>query len=270
MQPFEIVTDAVGTLRECGIDRINLDLMYGLPSQRIDDVRRSAELAASLHPQRLAYFGYAHVPWLKPHQRLIDAARLPDAPERLRQAKAAYDILVGLGYAAVGLDHFAQWDDELATSARRGRLRRNFQGYTTDQADALIGLGASAIGRLPQGFVQNAADIGGYARAIASGRLATTRGIALSGDDRLRGRVIERIMCDFSLDLDVVESEESSDSGGFDAELAAVAALADEGIVLLDGRRITVTEKGRPFVRLVASAFDAYLARSRARHSVAV
>jgi oxygen-independent coproporphyrinogen-3 oxidase len=270
IQPFAVVERAVNELREAGIRNINLDLMYGLPGQSADDVRRSATLAASLRPQRLACFGYAHVPWIKPHQRLIDAAALPGAAERLAQAAAAHETLVERGYVPIGLDHFARPEDRLAAAARTGRLRRNFQGYTTDQADALIGLGASAIGRLPQGFVQNAPDVGGYGRAIGSGRLATARGIALTAEDRLRGRIIERLMCDFSVDLDaVIAAGEAGD--GFEAELAALAPLATENLLRLDdGKRVTMTEQGRPFVRLAAAAFDAYLAKARTRHSIAV
>jgi len=270
IQPLEVVERGVLALREAGIERINIDLMYGLPAQTVDDIRRSADLAVSLEPQRIAYFGYAHVPWLKTHQRLIDERLLPGALERLRQSQAAHETLVSAGYAAIGLDHFARGDDELAVAARAGRLHRNFQGYTTDRADALIGLGASAIGRFPEGFVQNASDVGGYARAVASGRLATARGIVLSADDRLRGRIIERIMCDFSADLDSAAGGESVCDNRFAAELDALSPLAAEGLVRLEGGRISVTEKGRPFVRLVAAAFDAYLAKARGRHSVAV
>jgi oxygen-independent coproporphyrinogen-3 oxidase len=270
IQPFEVVEQAVCELRDAGIDRINLDLMYGLPGQTVDDIRRSAALAASLRPPRLAYFGYAHVPWLKAHQRLIDESLLPDASERVNQAKAAHEALVDLGYVPVGLDHFARADDDLAVAARCGELHRNFQGYTTDQADALIGLGASAIGRLPQGFVQNASDIGGYSRAIAAGLLATARGIKLSAEDRVHAHVIERLMCDFAVDLDTIGDAGTVTSSGFDAEISALTPLAAERLVELEGKRITITEEGRPFVRLVAAAFDAYLAKARARHSVAV
>ena len=260
IQPFATVQRAVGELRDAGIDRINLDLMYGLPGQTTDDVRRSAALAAGLlQPHRLAYFGYAHVPWLKPHQRLIDESRLPNADERLRQAKAARETIVSLGYRAVGLDHFARPDDELAIAAGQGRLHRNFQGYTIDRADALIGLGASAIGRFPQGFIQNASDVGSYAQIVAGGQLASRRGITVSPEDRLRGYIIERIMCDFSVDLDELPVRASEKD--FDAELAAVMPFAAEGLVQLEGKRIKVTAKGRPFVRLVAAAFDAYLTK---------
>lgn len=265
IQPFELVERAADGLRDAGIAALNIDLMYGLPEQTAREVARSAELAASLGPQRLALFGYAHVPWFKTHQRLIEEAALPGARERLDQAEAAAETLCGLGYQAVGLDHFARPNDALAVAARDKRLRRNFQGYTTDDADALIGIGASAIGRLPQGFVQNAPDVAGYSRAIAAGRFATVKGIALSHDDRLRGAIIERLMCDLAVDLDAF--------GGatrFAAERGALAPLAAQGLVAIDGARIAMTAAGRPFVRLAAAAFDAYLAASAKRHSLAV
>ncbi len=276
LQPFDEVAACVAMLREAGIHRINLDLMYGLPQQTTEDVRRSAALAASLDPSRLALFGYAHVPWFKSNQRLIDEAALPGAAARLDQAEAARETLIERGYEAIGLDHFARAGDDLAVAAQGRRLKRNFQGYTTDEADALIGLGASAIGRLPEGFVQNAPDIAGYSRAVAAGRFATRRGIALSPEDRLRGRVIERIMCDFAVDLDAVAAEHETASGGgatteaFAIELASLGKLAAAGLVEIAGRRITMTEQGRPFVRLAAAAFDAYLHRGEARHSAAV
>jgi oxygen-independent coproporphyrinogen-3 oxidase len=269
VQPFPVVERAVLALREAGIDRINFDLMYGLPGQSCDDIRRTVELAASLKPQRVAYFGYAHVPWMKSHQRLIDEAMLPGVLERLEQARTAHDALIAAGYHAIGLDHFAHGDDALAIAARGGTLRRNFQGYTTDEADALIGFGASAISRFPQGFVQNAPDVGGYARAVGSQQLPTARGIAFSPEDRVRGRIIERLMCDFTVDLDAIAAA-SDVAIDFAAELAELEPLEAEGLVQVAGNIVSVTEAGRPFVRLVAAAFDAYLAAGRARHSLAV
>jgi oxygen-independent coproporphyrinogen-3 oxidase len=265
IQSFHKVRAAVELVRAAGVAHLNLDLMYGLPHQTVDDVVRSTELAASLAPSRLALFGYAHVPWFRPNQRLIDEQALPGTAERIAQTHAATETLKKCGYVQIGLDHFASPSDDMQRAAKTGRLRRNFQGYTTDGADALIGLGASAIGRLLQGFVQNATDVGSYARAIEAGQFATAKGLALTGDDRSRARVIERLMCDLAVDLD-------AEGGGkdFSAELAAVDALSESGIVRRDGRRIAMTEEGRPFVRLVAAAFDAYLPKSHRRHSVAV
>lgn len=265
VQPFELVERAANWLREAGIDNLNVDLMYGLPKQTGRDVARSAELAASLHPQRLALFGYAHVPWFKTHQRLIDTDALPGAAERIEQAAIAAETLATFGYRPVGLDHFALPDDELCIAAREGRLHRNFQGYTTDDADALIGIGASSIGKLPQGFVQNAPDMGHYARSIAAGKFATVKGLALTDDDRLRAGIIERLMCDLALDLDAFGG-----AARFAGELTALEALAAQGLLTIDGARITITEAGRPYIRIAAAAFDSYLTASQKRHSVAV
>jgi oxygen-independent coproporphyrinogen-3 oxidase len=269
IQPYEMVANAIDTLRGFGIDKINLDLMYGLPRQTTQDVRRNVALAASLNADRIALFGYAHVPWFKPQQRLIDTAALPGPGARLEQTEAAREALMAFGYEAIGFDHFALPHDDLAVAARSGRLRRNFQGYTTDDAHALVGLGASAIGRLPQGFVQNAPDVAGYARAIAAGRPATARGVAFSPDDRLRGRIIERLMCDLAADVGAIAAESGSNER-FTAEFQALQSFASEGLVSVQGTRISLSEKGRPFVRLIASVFDSYLQQSRERHSVAV
>lgn len=265
VQPFEQVQQTVDRLRDAGIAHINIDLMYGLPAQTLVDVERSAGLAASLAPSRLALFGYAHVPWFKTHQRLIDTASLAGPAARIDQVRVASHTLAAHGYVPIGLDHFALPDDELATAQRAGRLRRNFQGYTTDEADALIGLGASAIGKLPQGFVQNAVDIAGYSRAAQGGTLAAVKGVPLTEDDRMRAAIIERLMCDLALDLDAV-----APGTDFTSEIEALAGLRDAGMVQIEERRIVVTDEGRPFVRLVAAAFDAYLPQNRSRHSIAV
>ncbi len=260
VQPYDVVASCVEQLRAAGIGSINLDMMYGLPLQDQEAVLRSLELAHTLAPDRLALFGYAHVPWMKKHQRLIDEAALPGPPERLMQAEAARGLLFGLGYTGVGLDHFARPQDDLAVAAREGRLRRNFQGYTTDVADALLGLGASSIGRLPQGFVQNQPELRAYKATIAAGRLPTVRGKAITEDDRLRADIIERLMCDFAVELDAPLLNQA---------WPQLAALHDQGIVHLRDDRVVVTAEGRPFVRLVAAVFDAYLARA-GRHSAAV
>ena len=270
VQPFETVKNAVAMLGEAGITKINFDLMYGLPGQTEDDIRETVRLAHALSPSRLAVFGYAHVPWMKPHQRLIEEAALPGFGERQAQSAAAHAALVALGYQPIGLDHYARQDDELAAAARQGRLHRNFQGYTTDDADALIGLGASAIGRLPQGYVQNAPDIAGYSRAINAGRLATVKGLAVMADDRVRGRVIERLMCDLSIDLAAVVDDAGVGRDYFAQELERLAPFRRDGLVDVEGYRIRVSEKGRPFVRVLAAVFDVYLQEKPARHSLAV
>ena len=265
IQPFTLVERAAAGLRDAGIRDLNIDLMYGLPGQTVAHVQESALRAAALKPNRLALFGYAHVPWFKTHQRLIDESKLPGLSERLEQAQSAAETLAAAGYEAIGLDHFALPDDSLAIAARRKRLRRNFQGYTVDEADALIGLGASAIGRLPQGFAQNAPDLGGYTRALAAGEFPIAKGLALSDDDRLRGAMIERLMCDLALDLAAFGG-----AARFAAEIERLSPLADAGLLVRDGDRIVITAEGRPYVRIAAAAFDAWLDAGAKRHSIAV
>jgi oxygen-independent coproporphyrinogen-3 oxidase len=269
VQSFADTAQAVDRLRQAGIASINLDLMYGLPHQSIADVVETVDLAVRLAPDRLALFGYAHVPWMKKHMRLIDEAALPDGAARFAQAEAAAARLAEHGYRRIGLDHFARPEDDMARALAAGALRRNFQGYTVDEGDVLIGLGASAIGSLPQGYVQNAVPLNLYGEAIAAGRLATARGIALAPEDRLRRAVIERLMCDLAVDLDAVAGTPGA-AARFAAELEALRGMAAEGLVEIAGPRVTVTEAGRPLVRTVCAAFDAYLGRGAARHSRAV
>jgi oxygen-independent coproporphyrinogen-3 oxidase len=270
VQPYETVERAVALLRAGGVEAINLDLMYGLPKQTAKDVSRTARLAAGLNPARLAVFGYAHVPWFKSHQKLIDAAALAGAGERLAQAAAVRETLEAEGYEAIGLDHFARPGDPLAIASREKRMRRNFQGYTIDAADALLPFGVSSIGRLPQGYAGNATDLAGWRRAIEADRFSTARGLAFSRQDIARGELIERLMCDFSADFGALARAHGFTEDAFDAALAPLAALAEQGLVELFGRRLVVTERGRPFSRLAAAAFDAYLDAGAARHSVAV
>lgn len=269
VQPHAQVAEAVAALRQAGIGELSFDLMYGLPHQSVADLIRSLSLAVALKPARVSLFGYAHVPWFKTHQRLIDESALPDAALRFRQAEEARDFLLDAGYQAIGLDHFALPSDPMAVAARERRLKRNFQGYTTDDAEALIGFGASAIGRLPQGFVQNSPDIGGYQRAIDAGEFATVRGLAVTAEDRIRGDVIERLMCDFAADLDTVAHAHGVDRGFFDRDLGRLAELEEQGLVTRRGRTVLVSEAGRPLVRVVAAVFDAHLSRA-GRHSAAV
>ena len=223
-----------------------------------------------MKPSRLAIFGYAHVPWFKSHQKLIDAAELPGAMERLDQAAAAEQTLSAAGYVPIGIDHFAHPDDTLAIAQRAGELRRNFQGYTTDNADALVALGASSIGCLPQGFVQNAPDVGGWRRAIESGHLAAVRGYALTPEDCLRADIIERLMCDFEVDLAAFTMDDSGFQHRFAADLERLAQLVDDELVEIDGSHVRILKAGRPFSRIVAACFDTFLAAGTARHSAAV
>jgi oxygen-independent coproporphyrinogen-3 oxidase len=270
IQPYEKTRDAALWLRAAGVRGVNLDLMYGLPYQSTATVLSTVDRAVGLTPDRFALFGYAHVPWMKKHQLLIPEAALPDAAERFEQAEAAAARLIEHGYVRIGLDHFALPDDPMAKSLAAGRLRRNFQGYTTDECQVLLGFGVSAIGSLPQGYVQNTTDFTRYRQAIEAGSLPTARGIALTPDDRLRREVIERLMCDLEVDLAAVAQHHGCRPAVFAASLPALTELEKDGIAVRNGWHLAVTEEGRPLVRAVCAAFDTYLQQSTGRHSAAV
>ncbi len=259
VQSFEATAAAAQSLRDAGIAALNFDLMYGLPHQSLEDVKQTASLAADIHPQRVSVFGYAHVPWMKKHQKLIDEAALPGAEERLAQAAMAERVLLLRGYRAVGMDHFALPDDPLFRYADEGRLHRNFQGYTTDQAEVLLGLGVSSIGTLPHGYVQNEKDLVAYAKELRAGRLPVARGIGLTPEDRLRRDVIQSLMCSFTVDLRAQAVAHGRPGFDFSESLERLVPLADEGLVKVEDSKVQVTEEGKRAVRLIASCFDAYL-----------
>jgi oxygen-independent coproporphyrinogen-3 oxidase len=265
VQSIEVVQGAVAALKSAGIAEISMDLMYGLPHQSVDAVERTVEHVASLKPNRIALFGYAHVPWFKKRQRLISEASLPGAQERFAQAEAARSALEAHGYVAIGLDHFALPSDELAIAATSKRLARSFQGYVLKQPSALIGLGPSAISTLPQGYAQNAAEPGAWSRAVAAGQFATVRGHALTEEDRLRRDLIEQIMCDFVGDLAPLGGAEACA-----AELDLLSPMIDDGLVEVEQDRVVLSAAARPLCRLVGMAFDTYAQRGAARHSRAV
>ncbi len=272
-QSFEETQACTHALRGIGITSLNLDLIYGLPHQTEASLERTSRLALSLRADRVAVFGYAHVPWMKKHQSLIPEASLPGAQARFAQAKVVRRVLEREGgYVPVGLDHFARPGDAMADAALAKNLHRSFQGYTTDAAPVLIGLGASAIGSLPQGYVQNASAVPAYTAAITKDHLATSRGVALSADDRLRRAVIESIMCELEVDLAAQAGVFGADPAPLLADAQALAGFQADGLVTWDGTRIEVTEAGRPFVRNVAALFDSYLKQQTEmpRHAVAV
>jgi oxygen-independent coproporphyrinogen-3 oxidase len=270
IQPPELIAWAVQALNANGVRGVNFDLMYGLPGQGPGSVADSARLAAGMGPDRFSVFGYAHVPWFKKHQKLISEGDLADLGGRWAQAEAADAELVRAGYRRIGLDHYAREDDALTIAARRGRLRRNFQGYTTDAAETLVGLGASSIGRFRQGFVQNARATDIWAEAVRAGRLPVDRGVEVGPEDRLRARVIERLMCDLEADVGEICQSEGFDAGWLDEGVEAARALQADGLCRVDGRRVVVRPHARRLVRAAAACFDAALADAQGRHSKAV
>jgi oxygen-independent coproporphyrinogen III oxidase len=270
VQSFERTAAASQNLRRAGIKGINFDLIYGLPHQTIasciDTVRRSLELK----PDRFSVFGYAHVPNFKKHQRKIEEAFLPDGLARHDQACAIANALKEAGYVQIGLDHFARPDDAMALACENRTLRRNFQGYTTDVSEVLLGFGASAIGHLPQGYVQNEVQIGAYSQTIEAGRLATVRGYALTGDDQLRADIIERIMCEFGADLGAICARHGAMPQTMLQSAPRLKTLISDGVVRLDGDRLAVANDSRFLVRSVAAAFDVHLDSAKQLHSRAV
>lgn len=269
IQTYEQTAAVVEAMRVRGVRSVNLDLLYGLPYQTEPGIARTMAQALSLEPDRAALFGYAHVPWMKPHQKMIEETALPDNHARFAQSQLAARLLTEAGMTPIGFDHFARPDDSLAIAAAAGTLRRNFQGYTDDAADALIGLGASAIGQLPQGYVQNITATGEYRKAVLAGGGGTARGVAVNEEDRLRRHVIETLLCRFALTPGDLQGYGRMGAALFD-DAVVMAEDDEDGLLAIVGNSVTVTDRGRPFVRAIAARFDAYLNNGMARHSLAV
>lgn len=272
IQPFETVAAAVERLRQRGIAGFNFDLIYGLPKQTPESFLATIDRAAALQPDRIALFGYAHVPWMKRHQKLLERHGLPDGGLRETLAREAARRLREIGFVPVGLDHFARAGDALAKAARTGTLRRNFQGYTTDAAETLIAFGPSGISHLPQGYAQAEANVRHWHEAVRAGRHPIVRGVALSGQDRLRADVIEALMCQQAVDLQAIaDRHRAGDAAAlFARELDAAQPFIDGGAVRRAGTRLTMTEAGGTYLRPVAALFDEYLTAESTRHSRAI
>jgi oxygen-independent coproporphyrinogen-3 oxidase len=270
VQSFECTAAAVDALRAVGISGINIDLLYGLPHETAASARLTAARVAALRPDRVAVFGYAHLPALLRHQRLIDEAALPGAAERVAQFEAIAEAFCRMGYVPIGLDHFALPGDAMAEAAAAGNLRRNFQGYTTDRAEALLGLGCSAISAFPQGYAQAHARIGAWRDALTAGRLPTARGLRLSAEDRARRAAIEAVMCQGRVDLDALAARLGATAEELAPDQARLERLRELGVIDTEGPRISVREGCRPLLRLVAAAFDRHLPQEPGRHALAV
>ncbi|WFU62464.1 oxygen-independent coproporphyrinogen III oxidase [Bradyrhizobium brasilense] len=253
---------AVERLRQHGISRINFDLLFGLPHQTVQSCVNSARTAVAMRPDRLAVFGYAHVPSYMKRQRQIDEAALPDNIARAEQAAAVADTLVSAGYHQIGLDHFALPNDELALAQKSGRLRRNSLGYSADTCKNMIGFGPSAIGRLRDGYVQNEVATASYNQHIRAGRLATSKGCCLTEEDRLRAAIIDRLMCDLEADMPAICAAHGFDPIAFLDSADRLAMLAEDGVVGIEEGLVRIKQEHRFLIRSVAAAFDAYLDRT--------
>lgn len=261
VQLASLIENCTVLLRDAGVSSLNFDLMYGLPGQGMDDLEDALLHAARLAADRIAVFGYAHVPHLIPRQKRIDAAMLPDHTARFRMAERAHDVLTGMGYAAVGFDHFALPGDPLAQAALTGRLHRNFQGFTDDTAPVVIGLGASAISSFPQLLVQNEKNAGAYRASLSESRLPAVRGIHRSLEDRRRGAIIDALLCSGRAPLD---------AGMLRPILDRLSPFLSRGLALLEDETLTIPLRGLPYARAIAALFDPYRAAAAVKLSLAV
>ncbi len=254
--------DLVRHARELGFRGVNLDLMYGLPYQTLDAWQDTLQRILAIRPDRLAVFGYAHVPWAKPHQRLLPAAALPGTEQRVRLFLAAAEILGGAGYRQIGLDHFALESDELARAQEGGWLYRNFQGYTVRPADDTVAFGMTSISDIGGAYAQNAHKLKDWTDAVEAGRLPVERGAAMTADDVLRRFTINRVMCLFRIDLGEIQQKFGDLARrAIEQSMGGLEELVRDGLVTFDAQVLRVTPLGRLLVRNVAMMFDAYLPR---------
>lgn len=258
VQGFGATRATVDDLRACGIASMNTDLVYGLPHQTAERLADTVRQVLTLSPDRVALFGYAHVPWMARRQQLIDEAALPGDVDRYGLATLAADLFSAAGFRRIGIDHFARDGDGLAVAARTGRLRRNFQGYTDDGCPTLIGLGASSISRFAEGYVQNAPATAVWQRLVNDGGLGGVRGHILDDEDRLRARAIEMLLCDFRLDFDALASQFGDAVAMIGPEASALASRF-AGMVTVAPNRLSIRREATPLTRIMASAFDSYL-----------
>ena len=253
--------EAIEQCRARGFRSINVDLLYGLPRQTVAGFGRTLRSVIAARPDRVAVYGYAHLPQLFKAQRRLDADALPDAPTRLALLRLAIQELGAAGYHYIGLDHFALPQDELARARERGDLHRNFMGYTTHADCDLVGLGVSAISHAADSFCQNHRDLEHWEAALDAGRLPIWRGLAARRDDIVRADVIQRIMCQGVVDIRAVEERHAIGFGDYFAgALARLAPLAADGLVTLEPDMITATDRGQLLLRHLAMCFDSYLA----------
>ncbi len=268
VQPYELTRHVISLLRDAGISSLNADILYGLPHQTPTRLTESVQKLLSLSPDRVALYGYAHVPWIARRQTMIPTDALPTPQERFRLFETAKELFLWDGYRDIGIDHFAVPSDGLAIAQENGTLRRNFQGYTDDTSEVLIGLGASSISRFPQGFTQNNPSTSGYIASTQNQQFSTTRGHRFGDEDKLRSRMIETLMCDFEINSNQMVSHFGTSQDVL-ATLFRRAEVAFPGMVETRQGSFRVLPQGRPLTRMIAKCFDAY-DTAGAKHSSAV
>lgn len=271
VQPYEMVADCVERVRAAGIKGINIDLMYGLPYQTPAGMEETIDLLMALRPDRFAVFGYAHVPHMKKHMELVARHPLPDGVARISLFTAAAERLAELGYVRIGLDHFALADDPMAIALKAGKLRRNFQGYTTDTEDIMLSVGVSAISQTPSGYVQNLLELKDYKAAVQAGKFPVGKGLGLTREDKARRDIIHTLMGGGVADIPHICGFYGIDLAGFDGVWPQLDALQADGLCRVDGHKVQVSEgRGQDLMRIVAACFDAYLGTGAAKHSRSV
>ncbi|MDK3073963.1 oxygen-independent coproporphyrinogen III oxidase [Sedimentitalea sp. JM2-8] len=268
IQGYDVTREAIDMIRDRGIASLNADILFGLPHQTQEKMTESVQKLLSLNPDRVALYGYAHVPWMAKRQQLIPSEALPTPEERLALFETARKLFLWDNYEEIGIDHFATQEDGLTRAQRLGKLRRNFQGYTDDTSDVLIGVGASSISRFPQGFAQNAPATSAHTSAIRAGRFSTSRGHRFKGQDKLRSRLIEALMCDFRIDADEITSHFDISRQELN-EMLSKCSGEFPGVVALTQDGLCIPPEARPLTRIIARSFDAY-DLSKAGHSSAI
>lgn len=262
IQSFEMTRDLVNAARDLGFQSVNLDLIYGLPFQNARAFGRTLDQIIEIGPQRIACYSYAHVPWLKKHQRIISEDTLPEPSVKLDLYRIALDALQDAGFVVIGMDHFAQQDDELAVAAGTGSLHRNFQGYSTHPAEEMLSFGVTAIGEVDRAFVQNLKTLSEWEREVDAGRLPANRGLRRSASDEERRRMILDLMCKFRLVFDEHGGNENFQRR-FAVELEELKQLSADGLIEILEDRLQVTQLGRLLIRNIAMVFDEWLRRDR-------
>nr|AAB38508.1 oxygen-independent coproporphyrinogen oxidase [Cereibacter sphaeroides] len=257
-QPFENTRACVETCARYGVHSLNTDLVYGLPHQNRESLAATIDKVLQLGPDRVAIFGYAHVPWMAKRQKLIDENVLPNDMERHELANLAAKMFTEGGFERIGIDHFARPDDSMAVAARTGKLGRNFQGYTDDTCPTLLGIGASSISKFEQGYLQNTAATAAYIKAIEEGRLPAYRGHRMTDEDYLHGRAIEMIMCEFRLDLPALRARFGEAAETMVPRLTEAAAKFAPFITVDEAGSMSIEAEGRALTRMIARVFDAY------------
>ncbi len=262
VQPEVLIREVYGWIRDEGFASVNFDIMVGLPHQTLSSFERTLDTVIAMAPDRFAVFNYAHVPWMKKHQKLIVEETLPQLDVRLELQKLTLEKLTAAGYVYIGMDHFARPDDELVKAQQLKTLYRNFQGYTTHKNCDILAFGASAISQTDDVYAQNSKVLSDYRSMVEAGQLPVERGLRISHEDKLRREAITSIMCDLELDKAAFGGQWGIDFDQyFGQALEDLKAMQDDGLVLLEADKVRVTEAGRVFLRNIAMAFDSYLAQ---------